>query len=105
MVNSILVVDDEESVAVTMAAILELDGYRVTRTLSGQEAVALIAKDHFDLVLTDLRLDDFDGMDVLAAARQHSPDTVGIVLTGYASLESAVQALRQGAYDYLLKPA
>ena len=103
--TSILVVDDEESVAVTMAAILELDGYRVTRTLSGAEAVALIAANHYDLVLTDLRLDDLDGMEVLAAAREHSPDTVGIVLTGYASLESAVQALRQGAYDYLLKPA
>src|SRR5205823_1159731 len=99
------IVDDEESVTVTMAAILEMDGYSVATALRGEEALAHIRNETFDLVLTDLRLDDFDGMDVLAAARRRSPDTVGIVLTGYASLESAVKALREGAYDYMLKPA
>jgi len=101
----VLVVDDEQSVTVTMAAILEMDGYSVATALRGVEALELIRQEVFDLVLTDLRLDDFDGMDVLAAARRKSPDTVGIVLTGYASLESAVKALREGAYDYMLKPA
>ena len=101
----LLIVDDEESVTITMAAILEMDGYDVATALHGREAVAMIDAETFDLVLTDLRLDDFDGMDVLAAARRRSPDTVGIVLTGYASLESAVTALREGAYDYMLKPA
>ena len=101
----VLVVDDEQSVTVTMAAILEMDGYSVATALRGGEALKLIEGETFDLVLTDLRLDDFDGMDVLAAARRRSPDTVGIVLTGYASLESAVKALREGAYDYMLKPA
>ncbi|MHB8631360.1 MAG: response regulator, partial [Candidatus Limnocylindria bacterium] len=101
----ILVVDDEESVAITMAAILEMDGYAVATALRGADAIAQIEAEEFDLVLTDLRLDDFDGLDVLAAARRRSAETVGIVLTGYASLESAVKALREGAYDYLLKPA
>ncbi len=101
----VLVVDDEQSVTVTMAAILEMDGYSVAPALRGDEALELIRNETFDLVLTDLRLDDFDGMDVLAAARRRSPDTIGIVLTGYASLESAVKALREGAYDYMLKPA
>jgi signal transduction histidine kinase len=101
----VLIVDDEESVTVTMAAILEMDGYSVAMALRGDDALKQIAAEEFDLVLTDLRLDDFDGMDVLAAARRKSPDTVGIVLTGYASLESAVKALREGAYDYMLKPA
>ena len=101
----VLVVDDEQSVTVTMAAILEMDGYSVATALRGDEALELIRNETFDLVLTDLRLDDFDGMDVLAAARRRSPDTIGIVLTGYASLESAVKALREGAYDYMLKPA
>jgi signal transduction histidine kinase len=101
----VLIVDDEESVTVTMAAILEMDGYSVATALRGEDALTQIAAEEFDLVLTDLRLDDFDGMDVLAAARQKSRDTVGIVLTGYASLESAVKALREGAYDYMLKPA
>jgi signal transduction histidine kinase len=101
----VLIVDDEESVTITMAAILEMDGYSVATALRGDDALSQIAKEEFDLVLTDLRLDDFDGMDVLAAARRRSPNTVGIVLTGYASLESAVTALREGAYDYMLKPA
>jgi len=101
----VLIVDDEQSVTVTMAAILEMDGYSVATALRGVEALAQIERETFDLVLTDLRLDDFDGMDVLAAARRRSPETVGIVLTGYASLESAVKALREGAYDYMLKPA
>jgi len=101
----VLVVDDEESVTITMAAILEMDGYSVATALRGQDALSQIEAEEFDLVLTDLRLDDFDGMDVLAAARKRSRDTVGIVLTGYASLESAVKALREGAYDYMLKPA
>ena len=101
----LLIVDDEESVTITMAAILEMDGYEVATALNGPEALAQIEAEVFDLVLTDLRLDDFDGMDVLAATRKRSPDTIGIVLTGYASLESAVKALREGAYDYMLKPA
>lgn len=101
----ILIVDDEESVAITMAAILEMDGYGVATALRGADAIAQIEAEEFALVLTDLRLDDFDGLDILAAARRRSAETVGIVLTGYASLESAVKALREGAYDYLLKPA
>ena len=101
----LLIVDDEESVTITLAAILEMDGYNVATALSGPAALKLIEDEVFDLVLTDLRLDDFDGLDVLAAARRRSPDTVIIVLTGYGSLDSAVTALRDGAYDYLLKPA
>jgi signal transduction histidine kinase len=101
----VLIVDDEESVTITMAAILEMDGYSVATALRGDDALRQIAAEEFDLVLTDLRIDDFDGMDILAAARRRSRDTVGIVLTGYASLESAVKALREGAYDYMLKPA
>ncbi|HEV2010660.1 MAG TPA: ATP-binding protein [Candidatus Limnocylindria bacterium] len=105
MPSRVLIVDDEESVTITMAAILEMDGYSVATALRGVDALVHIEREEFDLVLTDLRLDDFDGMDVLAAARRRSTETVGIVLTGYASLESAVKALREGAYDYMLKPA
>ena len=105
MAPRILIVDDEESVTITMAAILEMDGYSVATALRGADALQLIQGEVYDLVLTDLRLDDFDGMEVLAAARRRAPETVGIVLTGYASLESAVKALREGAYDYMLKPA
>jgi len=102
--NRILVVDDEESVAVTMQAILEMDGHEVMTAMSGAEAFELIRGGAFDLVLTDLRLDDADGIQILGEVRRHSPDAVTIILTGYASLDSAVNALREGAYDYLLKP-
>jgi signal transduction histidine kinase len=101
----VLVVDDEESVVVTIKAILQLDGYNVATTTSGVQARAMVRDVEYDLVLTDLRLEDGDGLDVLKAVREHYPETVTIMLTGYASLESAIQALRAGAYDYLVKPS
>ena len=101
----VLVVDDEESVVVTIKAILQLDGYNVATTMSGAEARAMVRETEYDLVLTDLRLEDGDGLDVLNAVRESYPETVTIMLTGYASLESAIQALRAGAYDYLVKPS
>jgi signal transduction histidine kinase len=102
--GSLLVVDDEESVAVTMGAILEMDGYRVSISTSGADALRKVRKTEFDLVLTDLRLDDVDGMSIVSEVCRVQPDTVSIILTGYASLESAIKALREGAYDYLIKP-
>ena len=100
----VLVVDDEEGVLITMQAILEMEGYQVATAQKGAAAIDLLRRQTFDLVLTDLRLDDADGLSILAETRRTSPDTVAIMLTGYASLDSAVQALRQGAYDYLVKP-
>ena len=101
----VLVVDDEESVVVTIKAILQLDGYDVATTTSGLQARKMVREVEYDLVLTDLRLEDGDGLDVLKAVRESHPETVTIMLTGYASLESAIQALRAGAYDYLVKPS
>jgi signal transduction histidine kinase len=106
MPNSrILVVDDEQSVATTIKAILELDGSAVTAVTSGKDALAQLREHEFDVVLTDLRLDDLDGIEILRETQKLWPDTVAIMLTGYASLESAVAALRSGAYDYLIKPS
>ena len=101
----VLVVDDEESVVVTIEAILQLDGYSVATTTSGAEARKMVREVEYDLVLTDLRLEDGDGLEVLKAVRESYPETVTIMLTGYASVESAIQALRAGAYDYLVKPS
>jgi signal transduction histidine kinase len=102
--GSLLVVDDEENVAVTMGAILELDGYQVSISTSGSEAMRKLRESDFDLVLTDLRLDDIDGLSIVSEVGRLHPDTVSIILTGFASLESAIKALREGAYDYLIKP-
>jgi signal transduction histidine kinase len=101
----VLVVDDEEPVVVTVSGVLELDGYHITATTSPARALELIETQHFDVVLTDLRMDDVDGSDVLKKLREaRSEVTTAIVLTGYASLDSAIRVLRQGAYDYLVKP-
>ncbi|MBV9547286.1 MAG: response regulator [Chloroflexi bacterium] len=101
---SLLVIDDEESVAVTMGAILEMEGYQVAITTTGAEALRRLREQTFDVVLTDLRLDDTDGLSIVAELRKIQPDAVAIMLTGYASMESAIKALREGAYDYLIKP-
>jgi signal transduction histidine kinase len=103
--NKILVVDDEQSVATTIKAILQLDGNEVTAVTTGADALAQLREHEFDVVLTDLRLDDLDGIEILRETQKLWPDTVSIMLTGYASLESAVTALRSGAYDYLIKPS
>src|SRR5438067_8668727 len=102
--GKLLVVDDEESVAVTMGAILEMDGYSVSISTSGADALRKLNESVYDLVLTDLRLDDMDGLSIVGELCRTEPDTVSIILTGYASLESAIKALREGAYDYLIKP-
>jgi signal transduction histidine kinase len=100
----LLVVDDEESVALTVSEVLRLEGYEVEMVLSGEEAIARLQEPQYDLVLTDLHMEGGDGISVLAEVRRSTPLTIAIVLTGFASLESAIAAMRQGAYDYLIKP-
>src|SRR6185503_13844539 len=70
----------------------------------GSDAIRKLNESPFDLVLTDLRLDDADGLSIVSEVCRLQPETVSIILTGYASLESAIKALREGAYDYLIKP-
>ena len=101
----ILVVDDEENVLLTIKAILEMDGHQVDVAQSAPEAIERVNATDYDVVLTDLRLGDASGQEILGAIRARRPSTVTLMLTGYASLESAVAALRQGAYDYLIKPS
>ena len=100
----LLVVDDEESLRITTAAILENEGYTVDTASSGDEAMALLDQTDYDLVLTDLHMEGGDGLSVLNQIRRQSPLTISVVLTGFASVESAIAALQEGAYDYLVKP-
>lgn len=100
----LLVVDDEESVALTVSEILRQEGYQVETASSGGEAVRRLESAEYDLVLTDLHMDGGDGISVLAEIQQRAPLTISIVLTGFASVETAISALRSGAYDYLIKP-
>jgi two-component system KDP operon response regulator KdpE len=100
----ILVVDDEAAVRFVLEEALTRDGHQVVAADSGEAALALIADQEYDLALLDLMMDEVGGMEVLAALRRRWPDMVVIVLTAHASLETAVEALRQGAHDYLFKP-
>ncbi len=100
----ILIVDDEANIRASLKEILTRDGYRVVAVASGEAALESIAVQKFDLALIDLKLTGIGGIEVLTALRQRSPDTVAIVLTAHASLDTAVKALRQGAHDYLFKP-
>jgi signal transduction histidine kinase len=101
----VLVVDDEEPVMLGIQGILQLDGYEVIGAVTAASAIELLRSQHFDVVLTDMQLDDgMDGIELVREARSQSADAVSIMLTGYASLDSAVNALREGAYDYLVKP-
>jgi len=89
---------------VTLGAILSEAGHVVKLSPSGADALGVIRETEFDIVLTDLRLGEVDGMRVLAEVRRIWPETVTLMLTGFATTESAIGALRMGAYDYLCKP-
>jgi DNA-binding NtrC family response regulator len=100
----ILVVDDEEIAVRNLGRVLAEEGYEVTTALSGSEGLALIDRQPFDLVLTDLRMEKVDGMQLLRACRARHADTEVIVITGYATTETAVEAMKQGAFHYIAKP-
>ncbi|HEV2836124.1 MAG TPA: response regulator [Pyrinomonadaceae bacterium] len=100
----LMVVDDEESLRITTAAILEKEGYTVDTASSGDEAIVLLSNADYDLVLTDLHMEHGEGLTVLNEIRRTAPFTISVVLTGFASVESAIAALQEGAYDYLVKP-
>jgi putative two-component system response regulator len=98
------VVDDDPFALRSMAEVLEGESYQVVTATSGSEAIELLKQGSFDLVLADLKMPEVDGLEVLRQAREIAPQAVVLILTGYASVESAIEALRQGAYDYLVKP-
>ncbi|HEX8148691.1 MAG TPA: response regulator [Pyrinomonadaceae bacterium] len=101
----LLVVDDEENIVLTISEVLRLEGYEVDVASSGREAVGLLERGpEYDLVLTDLHMDEGDGLSLLQEVRARAPLTIVVVLTGFAAVESAIAALRHGAYDYLTKP-
>lgn len=99
----ILIVDDEAPVRRTLQRILETEGYAVATAAGLSEAIERLRAGAFDLVVTDQRLPE-NGLELLQAAQRLSPPPVTIILTGYASMESVIEAIRKGAYDYLLKP-
>jgi len=102
--SRILVVDDEASMRDLLAITLRRAGYEVAMADGGEAAIEHLRREAFDLVVTDLRMRGTDGMAVLRAARELAPEAIVVVVTAYASTETAVEAMKLGAYDYLTKP-
>jgi DNA-binding response OmpR family regulator len=105
MTNRVLVVDDEPVVRSFLVRVLEQEGYAVQAAHNGHEALQRLEESPFDVLLTDIKMDQLDGVQLLAQTRDRYPDMAVILLTGHATVQSAVEALRLGAHDYLLKPA
>lgn len=104
MIGSILIADDEQEIRESLSLVLEEEGYQCTRAQNGEEAIQAIKEHTFDIIITDLKMPGADGIDVLKAALKYSSETLTIIITAHASVETAIQALRKGAADYILKP-
>jgi DNA-binding response OmpR family regulator len=102
---NILVVDDEGANRYSVSKTLQRVGYMVSEAGSGEEALDVMNKQAFDVVLTDIRMPGLDGVELLRRIKDESPDVIVILMTAYASLGTAVEALRLGAHDYLIKPS
>jgi len=100
----ILIADDEKGIRDSLQMILDEEGYNTTVVSNGLEALELIEKNEYHLVISDIKMPALDGMELLERCSKSSPGTYFIIMTAYASVETAVAALRNGAYDYLLKP-
>jgi two-component system response regulator FlrC len=101
---SILVVDDEPAMRLLVTSVLKDEGHDVTAAASGEEALQLVAKRHYHLIITDLKMPGLSGLEVLEAVRRDDPETAVILLTAFGTVEGAVEAMRRGAAHYLLKP-
>jgi len=103
-VTRVLIVDDEPSMRDMLAIALDEEGYELAMAADGEEAAAKLQAEPFDLVISDIRMPGMDGMELLRWARAASPDTEVILITAHASTDSAIEAVRLGAYDYVTKP-
>jgi DNA-binding NtrC family response regulator len=101
---SILIAEDDATLAAALAEFLGQKGHQVNLAQHGGQALALLEQQAYPLIITDLVMPKADGLTVLRAARQRDPASLVIIMTGYASLDSAIGAIREGAYDYLCKP-
>ena len=103
-VAKILVVDDEEVIREILADFLTMEGFYVRTAEDGSGALVELSRERFDLVLTDLKMPNMGGLELLNAIRKHTPHVVTIIMTGFGTVETAIEAMKQGAYDYVLKP-
>ncbi len=103
-IGCILIVDDEATAVENLAHVFRKEGYEVTTRMTGMGALEILEKKRFDIVLTDLQMEKVDGMAVLHRVKERTPETAVILITGYATLDSAVAAMKAGAFHYIAKP-
>ncbi len=104
MKPKILIADDEKDICRALEFLLRGEGYAITPVYSGEEAIEKLKKEHFDVVISDLKMDRVDGVAVLEKAKELSSDTAVVIMTAFASVESAVETMKKGASDYIVKP-
>jgi len=102
--KNILVIDDDKIILDSLCEFLRLEGFQTSGAETLKSASAKLEQEHYSLVITDVNLPDGDGLELLDIIRENHPQTVALVITGYGTIESAVKAIKQGAYDYLTKP-
>jgi response regulator RpfG family c-di-GMP phosphodiesterase len=100
----ILVVDDEKMIREILADFLSMEGFWVRTAEDGSAALVELSRTHYDLVLTDLKMPNMGGLELLAAIQKHTPNVVTVIMTGFGTVETAIDAMKRGAYDYILKP-
>jgi DNA-binding NtrC family response regulator len=102
--SKILIIDDERNIRNTLKEILEYEDYQIEEGSNGLEGLELIKKNHYDLVLCDIKMDKMDGMEVLTKSMEIHPDLPFIMITGHGTVETAVEASKKGAFDFISKP-
>lgn len=100
----ILLVDDEGTVRSTLREALAKNGYLVEEAESGEAALAMVAKKHYPVILTDLKMPGISGLELLSSIREKDPASLCVIITGYATMDAAIDALKKGAYDFIKKP-
>ena len=103
-ITKILIVDDELIMRESLAGWLERDGHFIDKAESGEEALNKIKKTKFDIMLVDIKMEGMNGLEVLKSVKETDPDTAVIMITAYGSISTAIDAMKNGAFDYLLKP-
>ncbi|MGH7804103.1 MAG: response regulator, partial [Candidatus Binatia bacterium] len=100
----ILVADDEESIRFVLSRALQADGHRVAEFAGGQAALAALATESFDLAIVDIRMPDLSGLDLLTRTRESHPDLPIVIVTAESTMANAIEAMKRGAFDYVVKP-
>ena len=102
--KNILVVDDEVEMRIALETTLKREGHNITLAKNGEQALELLSADTFDLVLTDVKMPKMNGIQLLKTLKGKSPQTITIMMTAYGDIDNAVETIKLGAFDYLLKP-